>query len=91
MMCLQAIRKVDQKVKADDIHLRHAVDHILRRFPSVSEVTSRDTFRSVSIPRQLTEQYLVDLNQRMIKAARMRDRKLAYVASLENHESCSYR
>ncbi|KAJ2958251.1 hypothetical protein NQZ79_g6117 [Umbelopsis isabellina] len=73
----KAIRKVDQKVKADDIHLRHAVDHILRRFPSVSEVTSRDTFRSVSIPRQLTEQYLVDLNQRMIKAARMRDRKLA--------------
>ncbi|KAM3579888.1 hypothetical protein VKS41_007609 [Umbelopsis sp. WA50703] len=73
----KAIRKVDQKVKSDDIHLRHAVDYILRRFPAVSEVTSRDTFRSVSIPRQLTEQYLVDLNQRMIKAARMRDRKLA--------------
>lgn len=70
-------------MKADDIHLRHAVDHILRRFPSVSEVTSRDTFRSVSIPRQLTEQYLVDLNQRMIKAARMRDRKLAYVTSFQ--------
>ncbi|CAO3677428.1 unnamed protein product [Umbelopsis vinacea] len=73
----KTIRKVDHKVRSNDPHLRQIVDQILRRFPAVHDVESRDTFRSNGIPRQLTEQYLVDLNQRMIKASRMRDRKLA--------------
>ncbi|KAI8581661.1 hypothetical protein K450DRAFT_230566 [Umbelopsis ramanniana AG] len=73
----KTIRKVDHKVHSDDPLLRHAVDLILKRFPAVHDVEMRNTFRSTTIPRQLTEDYLVDLNQRMIKATRMRDRKLA--------------
>ncbi|KAH8554279.1 LMBR1-like membrane protein-domain-containing protein [Umbelopsis sp. PMI_123] len=73
----KTIRKVDHKVRSDDPLLRYAVDQILRRFPAVHDVEMRDTFRSTTIPRHLTEDYLVDLNQRMIKATRMRDRKLA--------------
>lgn len=61
----------------DQPYICQCVDQIVKRFPFVVDPEYGDRDGSVSLPRDITEEYLVKLNKRMIIAARMKDRKLA--------------
>ncbi|KAI7876330.1 LMBR1-domain-containing protein [Lichtheimia hyalospora FSU 10163] len=68
---------ISKRTTRADPFLRGCVDQMTQRFPFILDPEYTDRDNSVSLPRDITEDYLIKLNRRMILAARMKDRKLA--------------
>lgn len=68
---------VSHRPLRDDPHLRSRVDQMVKRFPFILNPEYSDRDNTVSVPRNITEEYLVKLSKDMIIASRMKDRKLA--------------
>lgn len=61
--------------------IRYCINTMIRRFPFVLHEAFSERDNSITIPRDLTEDYLVKISRRMVLAIRMRDRKNALVLS----------
>lgn len=57
--------------------IRYCINTMVRRFPFVLHEAFSERNNSVTIPRDLTEDYLVKISRRMVLAIRIRDRKKA--------------
>jgi hypothetical protein len=57
--------------------VRYCINQMVRRFSFVLHETFSERDRSITVPRDLTEDYLVKLCRRMVLAIRMKDRKNA--------------
>ncbi|KAI8875403.1 hypothetical protein K501DRAFT_202707 [Backusella circina FSU 941] len=64
--------------------LRYCINQMVRRFSFVLHETFSERDRSITVPRDLTEDYLVKLCRRMVLAIRMKDRKNALWKNLLN-------
>lgn len=68
---------ISQRPLRNDPYLRLRVDQMIKRFPFVLDPDYSDRDNIVSVPRNITEEYLVKLSKDMIIASRMKDRKMA--------------
>ncbi|KAI8373037.1 LMBR1-like membrane protein-domain-containing protein [Radiomyces spectabilis] len=80
----KTMNTISQQNLVSDPYMRKLVEKMVHRFPFVLHPDYVDRDRSITIPRTMTEEYLIKLNRRMILAARMKDRKLALWKNLLN-------
>ncbi|ORX49900.1 LMBR1-domain-containing protein [Hesseltinella vesiculosa] len=73
----KTINTISHRPIRNDPHLHRMVDQTVQRFPFVKHPNYADADRSVPVPDEITEEYLVDVNRKMILAERMKERRIA--------------
>ncbi|KAI7890502.1 LMBR1-like membrane protein [Mucor mucedo] len=75
---------VSKRTMMEVPEIRYCINTMIRRFPFVLHEAFSERDDSITIPRDLTEDYLVKISRRMVLAIRMRDRKNALWNNLLN-------
>jgi hypothetical protein len=73
----KTMNAISKRAVMEITEIRHCINVMNRRFPFVLHEAFSGRDNSIIIPRDLTEDYLVQISKRMILAIRMRDRKNA--------------
>ncbi|KAI8074567.1 LMBR1-like membrane protein-domain-containing protein [Gongronella butleri] len=73
----KTINTISHRPLRHDPHLHRLVDQTVARFPFARNPTYADPDHTLPVPSQITEEYLVDVNRRMIWAERNKERKSA--------------
>lgn len=73
----KTMNAISKRAMMEIPEIRHCINVMNRRFPFVLHEAFAERDSSITIPRDLTEEYLVKISKRMILAIRMRDRKNA--------------
>lgn len=68
---------ISKRTMMESTEIRYCINTMVRRFPFVLHEAFAERDASISLPRDITEDYLVKITRRMILAIRMRDRKNA--------------
>ncbi|GAN05444.1 LMBR1 domain-containing protein 2-like [Mucor ambiguus] len=80
----KTMNAISKRAMMEIPEIRHCINVMNRRFPFVLHEAFAERDSSITIPRDLTEEYLVKISKRMILAIRMRDRKNALWKNLLN-------
>ncbi|OAD06099.1 hypothetical protein MUCCIDRAFT_159784 [Mucor lusitanicus CBS 277.49] len=80
----KTMNAISKRAMMEIPEIRHCINVMNRRFPFVLHEAFAERDSSITIPRDLTEDYLVKISKRMILAIRMRDRKNALWKNLLN-------
>lgn len=70
---------VSKRTMMETPEIRYCINTMVRRFPFVLHEAFSERDNSITIPRDLTEEYLVKISRRMVLAIRIRNRKNALV------------
>lgn len=76
----KTMNAISKRAMMETSEIRYCINVMNRRFPFVLHDAFSERDNSITIPRDLTEEYLVKISRRMIIAIRMRDRKNAQVS-----------
>lgn len=68
---------VSKRTMMEVPEIRHYINVMVRRFPFVLHENFSERDHSIIIPRDLTEDYLVNISRRMVLAIRIKNRKNA--------------
>lgn len=66
---------ISNRLNREIPQIKHCIQTMIERFPFIKDESFSEN--GVSVPSELTEEYLVKLSRRMILAIRMKDRKRA--------------
>ena len=75
----KTMNAISKRARTEVAELEYCIKTMLQRFPFVQHESFAERDNSITVPSNITEEYLVKLSSRMVLAIRMRDRKRAYV------------